>query len=40
MAVKGVRQAWLWRAIDLDDVAIGIEDEELRKPRGARRAGP
>jgi len=35
MAFEGVGQAWLWRAIDLDDVAVGIEEEELRVTGGA-----
>ena len=30
---RGRRQ--LWRAVDLDDVAVGIEDEELGKPGGS-----
>ena len=29
------RRARLWRAVDLDDVAVGIEDEELRKTGGS-----
>jgi hypothetical protein len=26
---------WLWRSVDLDDVAVGIEEEELRVTGGA-----
>jgi hypothetical protein len=27
--------AWLWSAVDLDDVAVGIEDEELGEAGGS-----
>ena len=35
---SGVRRAWLRRTVDLDDVAVGIEQEELGET-GERRQG-